>query len=68
MDEYLTTGKASPLNERTEAQCTYEVVGGRQAETGTKINRVPLELPPLVPTAIISYIISISLRLEEVSR
>ena len=55
----LTTGKAGPQSERTEVQCADEVVGGRQAETGTKKNRVPLELP--IP--IISYIISISLRL-----
>ena len=38
MDEYLTTGKASPRSKRTEVQCAYEVVGGRQAETGTKKN------------------------------
>ena len=63
MDEYLTTGKASPRSERTEVQCGYEVVGGRQSETGTKKNKVPLELPTLVPTQIISYINSISLRL-----
>ena len=63
MDEYLTTGKArEPRRETTEVQCAYEVVGGRQAETGTK-KIVPLELPTLVPTQIISYINSISLRL-----
>ena len=59
MDEYLTSGKASPRSERTEVQCAHEVVGGRQAETGTKENRVPLELP----TQMISYINSIYLRL-----
>ena len=47
MDEYLTTSKASPRSERTEVQCAYEVVGERQAETGTKENRVPFELPTL---------------------
>ena len=59
MDEYLTTGKASPGSERTEVQCAYEVVGRRQAETGTKKNKVSLELPTLVPTQIISCINSI---------
>ena len=39
MDEYLTTGKASPRSERTEVQCAYEVVERRQAETGTGPSR-----------------------------
>ena len=63
MNEYLTTGKASSRSERTDVQCAYEVVGERQAETGTKKNRVHLKLPTLVPTQIISYINSISFRL-----
>ena len=58
MDEYVITGKASLRSERTEVQCSYEVVEGRQAETGT-----PHELPTLVPTQFISYINSISLHL-----
>ena len=61
MDEYLITGKASERVERTEVQCAYVVVEGRQAETGSKKIIVPLELPTLVPTQTISYINSISL-------
>ena len=38
MDEYVITGKASPRSERTEVQCAYEVVEGRQAETGPQKN------------------------------
>ena len=63
MDEYLIASKASPRSERTEVECAYKVVERRQAETGTQKNRVPLELPTLVPTQIISYINSISSRL-----
>ena len=61
MEEYLTTGKASPRSERTEVQCAYEVIGGRLREEARE--EVPLELPTQVPTQIISYTISISLRL-----
>ena len=62
MDEYLSTGKASPRSERAEVQCSYEVVGGIQAGTDTK-NRVLLKRILLVPTDSCYYINSISTRL-----